>query len=90
MSATQVSSSYWIRQLYLMGINLKLKARSKQKVLAFAILYQMQLFSKSFADMVLIEREETREKRGGKGMAEGGGDRLGGTEMMDGVSEREP
>lgn len=54
------------------------------------ILYQMQFFSKSFADMVLIEREET--KGGGKGMAEGGGggDRLGGTEMMDGVSEREP
>lgn len=52
------------------------------------ILYQMQLFSKSFADMVLKEREET--KGGGKGMAEGGGDRLGGTEMMDGVSEREP
>lgn len=55
------------------------------------ILCQMQLFSKSFADMVLkllIEREET--KGGGKGMAEGGGDRLGGTEMMDGVSEREP
>lgn len=52
------------------------------------ILYQMQLFSKSLADMVLIEREET--KGGGKGMAEGGGDRLGGTEMMDGVSAREP
>lgn len=55
------------------------------------ILYQMQLFSRSFADMVLkllIEREET--KVGGKGMAEAGGDRLGGTEMMDGVSEREP
>lgn len=48
----------------------------------------MQLFSKSFADMVLIEREEM--KCGGKGMATGGGDRLGGTEMMDGVSEREP
>lgn len=48
----------------------------------------MQLFCRSFADMVLREREE--RKRGGKGMAEGGGERLGGTEMMDGVSEREP
>lgn len=50
--------------------------------------YQMQLLSRSFADIVLREREET--KRGGKGMAEGGGDRQGGTEMMDGVSESEP
>lgn len=38
--------------------------------------------------MVLRECEE--RKRGGKGMAEGGGDKLGGTEMMDGVSESEP
>ena len=38
--------------------------------------------------MVLREREE--RKRGGKGMAEGGGDRQGGTEIMDGVSESEP
>ena len=50
--------------------------------------YQMQLLSRSFADIVLREREET--KRGGKGMAEGGGERQGGTEMMDGVSESEP
>lgn len=50
----------------------------------------MQLFSRSLADIVLREWEE--RKRGGKGMAEaeGGGDRLGGTEMMDGVSESEP
>lgn len=58
-----------------------------QKVLAL-LCCQMQLFSRSWADMVLREWEE--RKRGGKGMAEGGGERLGGTEMMDGVSEREP
>lgn len=52
------------------------------------LLHQMQLLSRSFADIVLREREE--RKRGGKGMAEGGGDRLGGTEMMDGVLERAP
>lgn len=50
---------------------------------------QMQFFSKSWADMVLREEREDR-KRGGKGMAEGWGDRLGGTEIMDGVSESEP
>lgn len=50
--------------------------------------YQIQLFSRSFAEMVLREWEE--RKSGGKGMAVGGGDRLGGTEMMDGVSESEP
>ena len=38
--------------------------------------------------MVLREREE--RKRGGKGMADGGGDRQGGTAMTDGVSDREP
>lgn len=40
------------------------------------------------ADIVLRELEE--RKRGGNGIAVGGGDRLGGTEMMDGVSESEP
>lgn len=48
----------------------------------------MYLFSRSFADIVLREREE--RKRAGRGMADGGGDKLGGTEIMDGVSEREP
>lgn len=48
----------------------------------------MQPFSRSLADIVLREWEE--RKRGGKSMAEGGGDRLGGTQMMDGVSESEP
>lgn len=49
---------------------------------------QMQLFSRSWADMVLREREE--RKSGGNGMAAGGGDRLGTTEMMDGESASEP
>lgn len=67
----------------------KAHAHSEENYLLLSILCQMQLFSKSFAEMVLIEREETKD--GGKGMARGGGgDRLGGTEMMDGVSEREP
>lgn len=50
--------------------------------------HQRQLFCSSLADMVLRERDE--RKGGGKGMAEGGGDRLGGTQMTEGVSQSEP
>lgn len=49
---------------------------------------QLQLFCRSLADMVLSERDD--RKRGGKGMAARGADRLAGTEMMEGVSLSEP
>lgn len=40
----------------------------------------------------MVRRDWEERKGGGKGMEEeeGGGDRLGGTEMMDGAAETEP
>lgn len=49
---------------------------------------QLQLLCRSLTDMVVRERED--RKSGGKGMAVRGGDRLGGTEMTEGVSLSEP